>query len=195
MKKATFVDASIEREGEIISLLTNSFLSDPLMRFLSRKQGHSYGEQINCLFRIILDRAKKKNHKLIGMKLGDELIGVVFIQAKEEGIFSEFNNLVKIWMKLGTASLLRFVKYFFFVRRKGPKDASYIYCLAIRESYQGKGYGSQLLTYAHKQMNSKTVYLDTENEKNLPFYNRIGYKLILKKKMSKMNIYVFMLNL
>lgn len=62
------------------------------------------------------------------------------------------------------------------------KDYIYLFVLGVAQRYQGLGFGGKLLSalIAESKQSGKTLYLETETEKNVKLYEKFGFKLIKK---------------
>jgi ribosomal protein S18 acetylase RimI-like enzyme len=66
----------------------------------------------------------------------------------------------------------------------------YIFIIAVSPEYQGKGYASILVKPKIESVNNKneTIYLETQNAKNIPIYQKYGFQIIHSEKMKGINI-------
>ena len=68
----------------------------------------------------------------------------------------------------------------------GPKWDASVALMAVRPGMQGRGIGSQLMTALLRQCDEAawtTVGLDTQEEKNLVFYGRVGFQTTRQSPM------------
>ena len=64
-------------------------------------------------------------------------------------------------------------------KRVAPSNYWNLKLIGVEPSYQGKGFGGILLKAMLKQIDRESLpcYLETENEKNISFYQRYGFKV------------------
>ena len=72
-------------------------------------------------------------------------------------------------------------------------DHWYLQELMVKPEEQGKGYGSLLLKTMFKKIDSEglPIYVDTNNEKNIPFYQKHGFEILEHVIHPKTNIPVW----
>ncbi len=77
-------------------------------------------------------------------------------------------------------------------RKKQMKGKSYLYLLIIGvvSSAQRKGFGSQMMDVICQEADRKGlyVYLETEKEENLPFYEKHGFGVLQKITFKKLHV-------
>jgi ribosomal protein S18 acetylase RimI-like enzyme len=63
-----------------------------------------------------------------------------------------------------------------------PSDHWYLQTLGINPPYQGKGYGTILMRYMLEKVdeNPLPVFLETSTERNVRFYERLGFNVMKK---------------
>ncbi len=82
---------------------------------------------------------------------------------------------VSLWHG-GLSTTKRFIKIDGFVKAQHPeRPHHYLYMLATDAGHQGRGFGSQLLTTLREHAGGTEIYLETDEERNLRFYQRNGY--------------------
>ena len=84
----------------------------------------------------------------------------------------------------GIKSFLKMVKYYVWaedIRNNLITEPHwYLDTVIVQPIFQGKGYASQLIKPILEKASQKNekVYLETQNEKNVPIYERYGFELI-----------------
>ncbi|MCG8485103.1 MAG: GNAT family N-acetyltransferase [Clostridia bacterium] len=77
-------------------------------------------------------------------------------------------------------------------RKLHMKGKNYIYLsiIGVDELHQGKGYGSQLLNLIIKESNANgtPIYLETETENNVAFYEKHGFRVLKKEYLEKLDL-------
>ncbi|MFW9881376.1 MAG: GNAT family N-acetyltransferase [Candidatus Thorarchaeota archaeon] len=93
-----------------------------------------------------------------------------------------FYTMRKVGLKL--KALKRTMAVFGYIETKhkelAPFDHWYLQNIAVKIKEQGKGYGGLLLTLMIEKIDSEDlpIYLETNNEKNLGFYQKYGFEII-----------------
>ncbi|MDG5816616.1 GNAT family N-acetyltransferase [Chitinispirillales bacterium ANBcel5] len=67
---------------------------------------------------------------------------------------------------------------------------NYLLIIGVAIRYQGKGYGKKLLDKITEVSDKEgvAVYLETETEKNVPLYEKFGFKVVNKITVPKMDL-------
>lgn len=75
------------------------------------------------------------------------------------------------------------------IHMKG-KDYIYLAIIGVDTLNQGKGYGSQLLSLIITESNSngRPIYLETETENNVAFYEKHGFQVLEKVYLEKIDL-------
>lgn len=88
-------------------------------------------------------------------------------------------------LKLGVADLIKLATIFEPVdleRKKYSLHKRYIYLqmVGVANEYQGMGFGSQLLDQLVQMSRAeeRSIYLETETEKNVEFYQKFGFRIV-----------------
>lgn len=74
-------------------------------------------------------------------------------------------------------------------RRVAPMPHHYLFALGVSPSAQGKGVGGRLVTEMLERIDrtSLPVYLETQNERNVPLYRRLGFAVVERAPFAKLN--------
>jgi ribosomal protein S18 acetylase RimI-like enzyme len=67
----------------------------------------------------------------------------------------------------------------------------YLTIIGVDPTHQGRGHGTKLIKMRLAKIDEQNLpcYLHTENEKNVEYYEHLGFKLIGKNKVPNMDIY------
>lgn len=70
------------------------------------------------------------------------------------------------------------------------KKYYYLQIIGVAENYQGQGFGSQLLNALIQKGETaeRQLYLETETEENVQFYQRFGFEVIKKIELPMINL-------
>ncbi|NPV13368.1 GNAT family N-acetyltransferase [candidate division WOR-3 bacterium] len=69
----------------------------------------------------------------------------------------------------------------------------YLALLGVAPEHQGKGFGTALLQVGIEEAlkHNQSIYIDTTNERNIPFYERFGFELVKSLPLSEPRITLF----
>jgi acetyltransferase (GNAT) family protein len=87
-------------------------------------------------------------------------------------------------LQLGLTGLRRFLRVSTVAERAHTQAAPgahwYLWALGVDPACQGRGRGCQLVRTVLRQARARDLpcYLDTENPRNVPFYQRLGFRLV-----------------
>lgn len=74
-------------------------------------------------------------------------------------------------------------------RRAAPMPHYYLFTLGVSRSAQGKGVGRRLVTEMLERIDAESTpaYLETQNERNVPLYQRLGFDVVAREPFAKLN--------
>ncbi|HEY1354110.1 MAG TPA: GNAT family N-acetyltransferase [Ktedonobacteraceae bacterium] len=79
--------------------------------------------------------------------------------------------------------------------RVAPAAHWYLWVLGVEPQQQGRGTGGQLLRRVIQQADVRTVpcYLETENPRNVPFYQTYGFRLVRQVTLPQSAVHIYAL--
>jgi predicted GNAT family N-acyltransferase len=113
----------------------------------------------------------------------DEHRSTITFKDVTEGFLLVFN--------IGMFSLVRMVRYQLWSTKLKKKLISepywYLDTVVVSPDYQGKGFASKMIRPFLSEANTRgeKVYLETQNMKNVPVYEKYGFKLISTQYLNK----------
>lgn len=148
-----------------------------------------------CLFRFALKYgimngecyAASDDLKGIALWLPSDKTNLNFYRLMRSGFLSLYNSI-------DVMVIVRYIKCFYhsaFVQKDNTVGRHYyLFLLAVRPAFQGKGYGSALLKSMLKRLDSEKLpcYLATHNETNIPVYERHGFRLLASHLIPRTNL-------
>ncbi len=180
-----------------LDVLTDAFQDDPLIRHMFPANTK---EESQPFFSFLLAKSILLNELLLGIECNGELIGIANVERSVRNRVGIFQIGKLIYQSLRFAFRISFRNFIFInnymkltssLRPENPNH--YLIFISIAPKHQGKGVGRMLLDHIHSLVeqspHSSGIGLDTENAKNIPLYERFGYKLIGTEFMEPVTIY------
>ena len=195
MTKIKIVPLNIEDREKIVEVLFVAFEQDPLMYYFF---GNEYQNLAEYVMQYICDLAHLANLSLLGAFIERELKGVALIAPPEASERNKQEEIAKLDEELATAVgkavITRIEAYFKIKEAHKPKQPHfYLDILGVTPKSQGQGVGKALIETLHKMSESSPqscgVALDTENESNLEFYERLGYSVSTITNLNRLKIW------
>lgn len=181
-----------------INLLINAFQNDPM--FIKLFKGTHKHRQMNAFFEFIFIR----NQLMNGIYLTDSSEKpnyVAFIEIPKNKQNYSFIRKVRLFLemlRLGFYIPLQSLNYLsrydsITAKQRPSEEHYYLTMIGVSSEKQGQGFGKQVIDQIHQIANDHLdvpiICLDTENVKNVSYYERIGYKLTNQVEVSKLTIY------
>ena len=118
-------------------------------------------------------------------------VGSPYIQANLWRMFR--SGSFPIAMKLGPAIGIKIAKVFRIIEKDRKRLMKtpflYLYVLGVRPTHQGQGIGRNLVRTMLDHLPPKIpVYLETESERNVQFYERLGFEVIKEISLPILNL-------
>jgi GNAT superfamily N-acetyltransferase len=161
--------------SKLVQILADAFWDDPM--FSELFYGRNKRKQISGLFEYLI-----KRNALIGGDLYTD--GKTYAALLDKRLPVPFHKqllllfeMITLSFKLPIKSLNQLTAYQKITFDHAPKGAHYyLTIIGVAPSAQGTGIGSKVLTTIHDNLPpGLTIALDTENEKNVPYYEKFGY--------------------
>lgn len=168
---------------KVIEVFVAAFEKDPLMNYFF---GNDYHSLAKYLWQYFGDLTPILDLLLLGAFVEGKLQGVAFITpplvdntGKQEAIDRLDEQL---FSEVGEAAIMKMEVYSRIKEANKPKQPHfYLNTLGVIPESQGKGIGKALMAELHKiaetHPQSSGIALDTENEQNLNFYQKLGYSV------------------
>ncbi len=176
------------------SIISKAFFNDPLMVFLfpkTKERSFKLSSMMELLIRL-------------GMKYGivhitsPNLEGIAIWfpsnRSKITPLMGLLNGGISYFFKLGSKAVKKQNQFYKYIYSKHKKLMTsfhwYLSIIGINPINQGKGYSNILFNSMFNQIDKQNLpcFLDTNNEKNLPIYNRFGFKIIEKYEIPDSNL-------
>ena len=195
MTKIKITSLNTQDTEKVIEVLFAAFEQDPLMLYFF---GNEYQNLAKYVMEYLCNLAHLSNLSLWGATFEGELKGVALITPPEAVNRNQQQAIAKLDEQLaiavGEAVFTRIEAYFQIMEAGKPKQPHfYIDILGVMPETQGQGVGKALLEAIHKMSESSPqscgVALDTENERNLGFYESLGYSVSTITNLERLKIW------
>jgi ribosomal protein S18 acetylase RimI-like enzyme len=186
----------IERACEVAG---SAFQDDPTSIFVypdenERKEKLMYGFRMIYMYGIKKGITYATSSNLEGMIIWlppDK----IYISTWTMMRYGGFYTMRKVGLKL--KAMKRTMAVFGYIESKHkqlvPYDHWYLQNIAVKPEEQRKGYGGQLLSAMFKKIDNEgiPIYLETNKEENLPFYQKYGFEILEHEIIPNTNVPVW----
>jgi len=163
------------------SICAHAFFNDELDKYFFPNESIRIPKQ-EMLYRYFLRRNMKNVHTT-----SKDLEG--FMVAERPGSHNDELTISDLFMgfslmKLGTGTIKKMINFqlnAIKIRKQLIKDPYwYVVLIAIAPEFQGQGFASKLLKplLLQAEREKEPVFLETHNPKNIPIYEKLGFKII-----------------
>lgn len=160
-------------------LLAKSFYNDPLYTyFFPNEKNRLKGAE--SVFAFELERAEKFTY------VTDDISAVSVVKKESDAYsFAGVSRLFKLIFTVSPFTLFKLIKYLYFCdkmkKKHKPNNSSYLELICVDPKQRGKGLAKKSVAF----FGDKDIYLETQNEQNLPFYGKMGFTLVKTERLSK----------
>ena len=174
----------VARLPEAVAVHCDAFFDYPTMPFVLGDDRGDYAERLAALIGFFLESTLLKGGVAFGVTDGGELAAAadaVHSNATEpEELASRRHD---VWRYLGPAARGRYEEYSRLTASFAPNEPHYyLSMLGVRRSHAGRGLARPLLeavrSMSEADPTSTGVALETEDPRNLPFYEHFGYRRV-----------------
>lgn len=182
---------------QVTKWLVGTFETDPLFRFVFGQQKRKmeyffmFLKQKSGILRewVVTEEAECLTHAIAFVETPESISGLnMFMNIK---FWRETIRLISGIGFSGFSKLNHYMKLTSSVRPKGKHY--YLVLIGVDKAHQGAGAGKRLLNKIHERVDSDItaigIGLDTENHKNVAYYERFGYKLVEVKQLGEIEVY------
>lgn len=184
---------------EVLKILPLAFKNDPMFHYI-----FPHDQQLNYLqsfFSFLFYKSLKLKELTIGVKEDHFFTSVANIELPNSTkgfrllfIPGFLYEVIRLFRKIPLGSFIYMNQYMKFTTSVRPKKPHhYLSYIGVHPEQQGKGIGKMLMNYIHELSDSDSasigIGLDTENPKNIKYYEAFGYCVIDYKKIGDVTIY------
>ncbi len=180
MKNAEYKDKDL-----IVDILTKSFETNKSVNYIV-KQDAKRTNRIKAL----MDYSFEVCFLFGSVYLSDDNNAcalVLYPDNKSTTIKSILLDVKLILACVGLENIKRTLKREAMIKKVQPKELMYyLWFIGVDPVYQNKGIGSELLNalIADCKLKKRPIYLETSTLKNLPWYEKFGFKIYDQKELS-----------
>lgn len=170
---------------EAVEVLSLAFHDYPVMRYIVRSEGDAYEAGLRHLVELFAGPRFPRGHPVLGIRSnGGEIVGVASLDPPEP--LPENSKVTgmadRLKAALGTGAVARLGSFDGAEAHLLPSEPHYyLGMLGVLPGQQGKGLARTLLDAVHELSRrdpaSRGVALTTELPRNIPFYERFGYRV------------------
>ena len=179
------VTLSPEETVSVVDVLCESFRDYPVMRFVVGDSESNYDRRLRVLVSFFVEARVFRNEWMIGIRDKGRLAAVAVISRPDEEKVPDRLGEIResVWADLGEEAHDRYKKFGSVADRfKVQEPHLHVNMIGVRNNVRGKGYGRILMENIHSMSTnddqSQGVTLTTENEKNISFYEHLGYQVV-----------------
>lgn len=177
--------ASLEEKDLVVDILTQSFESNQSVNYIVN-QDKKRLERIRALMDYSFD---------VCSLFGDVFISddkkacalIVYPDKKKTNLKSALLDLKLITQCIGAKNIKKALAREALIKRIQPKELmTYLWFIGVNLADQNKGIGSKMLQSVidHSTQNKRPIYLETSTVRNLPWYDKYGFKIYSEQDLS-----------
>lgn len=182
-----------------VGRLTSAFENDPWLLMLSGGQR----DKISAFFDFVIQNGIHTGQQFLKIYPADNpyvMAGFAVVEPpRKDQKTSKWHYLIFIlryFLTLDFKAFKRLNAYMRQTTKHRPKTPHhYLVCVGIAPEHQGKHLGKEVLDYLHtlsaNHPLSTGVGLDTENDKNIGYYEKNGYRFTATESLEALSIYTF----
>ena len=183
------------RAEEAIDLLALAFDEDPAYRYFCSAERPGYRRRLRIVFRSVWALWRSSGQPVLGIVSGQRLAGLAMLQPPGARLaaWPQLRWLLSVALFAGPRVPWRILGDMRIAEPARPAEPHfYLLILAAHPDFQGTGCGRILLealqARSARDPRSKGVCLETENPRNVPFYEHIGYRVIARNRYADLEI-------
>lgn len=164
------------------TLLAHAYREEPLYQALLAPERPGYSQRVRAVIRAQIDRCFDRDHDIIGVALGDRLVGVAFIghPGASLDVPVRLGWQLRMMVGAGLAASRRFIRFQHDVQAVVPPGPVFtVPLIGVEPQYQRQGLGRLLLNAVHEvvaeEVQPCSVLLHSGMQQ-VPFLQALGYR-------------------
>lgn len=194
----TLQDLERSHKAAALNILCPAFHDYPVMRYVIGEFDPDYPGKLQELIGFFIEARLIRKVPLIGLRDGNELLGVAVVSPPEELPMPPELEACRahVERRLGPNAMARFDQYDKGCEATDPGHfAHYLGMVGILPGAQGRGLGRRMIDAvkgrARSHPESAGVVLNTEIESNLPFYEKVGFRKVSESDVGPLHTWSF----
>ena len=173
MRKAEHAD-----KGKVISILTESFFDNKSVNYIVQND-----EKIKDRIRYLMEYSFEQCLLAGEVYISDDGNGCALVQyfdRKKTSLDTVMLDVKLILKSVGIRNVAKVLKRESTIKKNYPHDnIAYLWFIGVDPEKQGRGIGSKMLAKIVEQNRAtgRDVFLETSTQKNLPWYQKHGFKI------------------
>jgi len=167
--------------------LASAFMDDPVLTWFVRNDKHF----TMALYQLMETNTRRSMAKGGAFVAGDGKCASLWFPPDSNGgsmgLLEQLKLVPRMLGLTGWSRLGRLFKLIDLMEKNHPKDPhQYLQVLGVHHDAQGMGLGSSILTHTLAKNDADGIpsYLENSKEKNTPFYERHGFKIVGEIRLS-----------
>jgi len=168
----------------VIDVLAAAFRDYPVMRFALSDAGAEYGDQLRELIGFFCDARLTRGWPVLGIRQGQELVAAALVsEPRYVPAPPELKRKrLQVARIIGHEAFDRMAQYERQSTGHKPEEPHFFLgMIGVAPGHQGSGYGRILLEHIQAMSEADPVSigvaLSTEDPSNVPYYERVGYRV------------------
>lgn len=168
--------------ADIVDVLSEAFRDYPVMRFILG--GDASPARLRSLIHFFVTARSLRSEPLLGVVENDRLVAAATVSFPSNVVSPRPLAIARdaVWKELGAGARDRYEACGRVWRSfTAPEPHIHLNMIGVRPSAQGHGYARRLLEHVHRisreTSGSEGVTLTTEDQRNVTFYERVGYEI------------------
>lgn len=185
---------------EIVDVLAGAFADYPVMRYVLSATEVDYGDALRTLVGLFVDLRLDRGSPVLGVRSGGDLVAAALIDEPDPKPVpsSPLDPEGDVWAVLGAEANRRMTAFEEESAYLEPDLPHYfVGMIGVRAAQRGKGLARRLLGEVERMSvrdpRSRAVSLSTEQESNLGFYERLGYRVTGEAQLGELHTWNLML--
>src|SRR5690554_4054767 len=173
MRKAELAD-----KGKVISILTESFFDNKSVKYIVQNDD-KIKDRIRYLMEYSFEQCQLSGEVYISDD-GDCCALVQYFDRKKTSLDTVMLDVKLILKSVGIRNVAKILKRESTIKKNYPHDhITYLWFIGVDPEKQGRGIGSKMLAKIIEQnrRTGRDVFLETSTQKNLPWYQKHGFKI------------------
>lgn len=165
-----------EDKDIVLKILGEAFLKNKSIQFIVRNKEKNIHLLLEYCFYNTL-----KNGKVFLNNENNAVALILYSEKKSSSLHLIYLQIILIIKVIGIFNVLNVLKREKAIKKNHPKeDFIHLWYIGVKQKNTGKRKGTELLNdiIKYHKKEKKDFYLETSTEKNLPFYNRLGFNII-----------------